>query len=851
MSGHEETPGIGGRRLNESRVEYDFRKIAEAMPQLVWRAAPDGRIDYFNERWIDYTGLTVDDTRNGRIHVVHPDDADAMQHRWQHALDSGEPYEIEYRLQRAADRSYRWFLARAVPIYEAGRIAYWIGTATDIDVQRRARDSLAFVVEATSAISKARDLHAICSAVARVAVEQFADWCFVTLKENDGYTTVATAHENQAVLRDLEMWSTRYPAREGGLLDRVVKNNEPLLVERVTPAQLAAGSVDAEHLRLLQQLQMHSAIIVPLSSEGGAYGALSLVSAESGRLFDRSDLDVAMLVASRAALAIENTQLLREEQQTSQRLRFTAKASRMLFESFDLDETFDRVAHLIASSIADACFIARIEDDAVRAVACAHRDPALEPLVMTFKGTRTLMPDAERALIARLRSNRPILRSHVDLQTLKSRGWPYLAHGIDALRPTSAVVVPLYARRTTYGAIFCYYTDSGRVYSAADLPVLVEIASRASIAIENAQTLERERRIATTFQQASLPALIPKPPGLHFDAVYSAAGEREEVGGDWYDAIDLDDGSVVVSVGDVTGQGLEAAIIMSKVRHALGVVPRHEPDPARMLDSTGWFLHKRYPEAIVTAFVGVISPDRRTIRYASAGHPYPILRRNDQLIELESSGLPLGLRPLSTHEPSSTMRMQDGDLLVLYTDGLTEWGRDWEIGERRLRDVLSTDALLHSSHPARMIQRACIPSRAHDDVAILTVRFGPGPHWVFNAEDARAAENARLQFVAYLRERTSDRSLIENSELVFGELIGNVVRHAPGPVEVELDWNNGRPVLHVIDAGPPFTVPHSLPDALSESGRGLYIVQMVSKELSVERIDDVGNHVQVLLTPSI
>ena len=835
--------------MQRSGIPYDFRTIAEAMPQLVWTATAEGVVDYFNQGWIDYTGFTLSDVPvvERDAQVVHPDDAEQTEKRWRDAVRTGEPFEMEYRLRRAEDGSYRWFLARAVPIRDNGAISHWVGTATDIDDQKRARESLEFVVEAGTLLSASLDEETICHELANVAVKDFADWCIVTMRLGEVYKTRAIAHKDAELLHYVEQFRDRYPTRAEGPLAQVVAMNVPMLFSRITPEQVAESARDAEHLRLLQLLSMHSAMIVPVAAEGEVYGAITMISAGSGHVFDHTDLDVALSVANRAGAAIQNARMFGEARHTAQQLRFSSKASQLLFESFDVDETFKRVARLIVSEIADACFIARVEGDTLRAVAAAHRDPDMASLVEAFVGMRTMQPAAEKTLVARLRTGQPILRERLNPEHLKERGWPYLSPGIDALRPTSAIVVPLQTRKHTYGAIFVYYTDSGRTYDAHDLPALLEIAGRASIALENAETLERERRIASTFQKASLPSIIPRPAGLHFNAVYSPAGSESEIGGDWYDAIELDDGTVVVSVGDVTGQGLEAAVVMSKVRHAMGVLPNHEGDPARILDSASWFLRKRYPESIVTAFVGIISPDRKTFRFANAGHPYPILRRGTELIEIVSSGLPLGLRPLAEPARSESIALQPGDLLTLFTDGLIEATRDWEKGEQCLRAVLQTDAIVHTQEPARLIEHACSSSTSHDDVAILTVSLENAPSWAFQVEDARAAENARSELVEHLRSRGAAQNTRETAELVFGELIGNVVRHAPGPVEVVLEWKDGPPVLHVIDAGKPFTIPQSLPDDLSESGRGLFIIRMMSRDLMVERIADYGNHVRVTL----
>ena len=264
--------------------------------------------------------------------------------------------------------------------------------------------------------------------------------------------------------------------------------------------------------------------------------------------------------------------------------------------------------------------------------------------VGSLRGKRVLRPASETQVAERLKKHQTIVYTNEDASLARERSWPYLAARFDASAPAPASS--------------CRCTQ-GRRPTARSSPTIQSVPSirptcrcskrlpRAPRSVEHAETLERERKIATTLQQASLPTLIPRPAGIRFDAVYSPAGDEGEVGGDWYDAIELDDGSVVVSVGDVTGRGIQAAAIMSKVRHAMGMAPLHETDPTKILDSAGWFLGKRYPDAIVTAFVAIIDPQRSAIHFANAGHPLPLLWRDGELFELEASGLPLGLRTLA------------------------------------------------------------------------------------------------------------------------------------------------------------------------------------------------------------
>lgn len=125
-------------------TEKDFRQLADAMPQIVWTANPDGGLDYYNQRWFDYTGMTLAETEGwGWTPVLHPDDLDQCLKLWSHAVATGDKYEVRYRFKRATDGEYRWHLGRASAVRDIeGRIVKWFGTCTDIDDQKRAEEAL-------------------------------------------------------------------------------------------------------------------------------------------------------------------------------------------------------------------------------------------------------------------------------------------------------------------------------------------------------------------------------------------------------------------------------------------------------------------------------------------------------------------------------------------------------------------------------------------------------------------------------------------------------------------------------------------------------------------------------------
>jgi len=139
-----------GRDVTQEHLQKDARNqryvedMAEALPVIVWTASPDGQLEYYNQSWLSYTGMTIAETRGwGWTPVLHSDDRQTCVDRWTEACRSGKPYDIEVRLKRASDGTYRWHLGRALPVRDAsGCIVKWFGTCTDIDDQRRAREAL-------------------------------------------------------------------------------------------------------------------------------------------------------------------------------------------------------------------------------------------------------------------------------------------------------------------------------------------------------------------------------------------------------------------------------------------------------------------------------------------------------------------------------------------------------------------------------------------------------------------------------------------------------------------------------------------------------------------------------------
>jgi serine phosphatase RsbU (regulator of sigma subunit)/anti-sigma regulatory factor (Ser/Thr protein kinase) len=372
---------------------------------------------------------------------------------------------------------------------------------------------------------------------------------------------------------------------------------------------------------------------------------------------------------------------------------------------------------------------------------------------------------------------------------------------------------------------------------------------------------ERSERVSARFQEAALPEALPQIAGFSFDACYKPGPSDSVLGGDWYDAVRLADGRIVLSIGDVSGSGLQAAIIMAAVRQVIRGVAYINPDPVVILDAASKALRAEHPDTYVSAFVGIIDPIAMVLSYASAGHPPPFLcQPNGNVEELTYDGLLLGI-PAPMERVSLNIALSAGSLLLLYTDGLTEVTPDIFGAETRLRGIVSDRKLLAKENIAHAIHDAMITEQARDDVAILTVKILSAPYrasddkrssrvsrWMFEAEDAIAAQRARAEFAAELRAHNAAEEDVYAAEIVFGELVGNVLRHAGGLIEALADWSGQAPVLHVRDRGPGFFYAPRLPhDPLAEGGRGLYIVAALTDDFNVTRIIGNGSHARAVI----
>jgi PAS domain S-box-containing protein len=442
---------ITARRKAEAALresEEKLRLLADTIPQLAWMARPDGHIFWYNRRWYEYTGTTPAQMEGWGWQSVHdPDVLPKVLDRWKGSIASGEPFDMVFPL-KGADGQFRPFLTRVNPLTnEGGQILYWFGTNTDIAELREAREALA--------VSEERLRLALDAG--RMGVW---DWNIRTgdLKWSDS----------------LEPLHGLAPGTFGGTFDHFQQLIHPKDRESVNAAIRQALDTGGEFYVEFRNVWQN----------GGIHWI-----AGSGKVFPGDDGQPLRMIG----IGLDVTQRKRSEQTA----RFLADASAALAVLVDFDSTLQTVSSLAVPHFADWATVDVAEaDGTLRRVAVAHVDPAKVELAHELHRRFPPDPAATQGGWNILRTGQPeIIHKITDdllVQTVRDQERLGIVRQL-GLR--SYIGVPLTMRGKTIGVLTFIAAESGHLYDATDLAVAEDLASRAAIAIENAQ-LYRELRDA-------------------------------------------------------------------------------------------------------------------------------------------------------------------------------------------------------------------------------------------------------------------------------------------------------------------------------------------------------------------
>ncbi|MGY3678226.1 SpoIIE family protein phosphatase [Streptomyces sp. TE33382] len=420
--------------------------------------------------------------------------------------------------------------------------------------------------------------------------------------------------------------------------------------------------------------------------------------------------------------------------------------------------------------------------------------------------------------------------------------WPSISH----LGITSAAYLPLIAQARPIGALGLLYGDK-EGFTADERNLMVALGSSIAQSLQRAMLYEQEHDLAEGLQQAMLPRRIPEVPGAQVAVRYRSARLGRDIGGDWYDIIPLPGGRVGAVIGDVQGHDTHAAAVMGQLRIVLRAYAAEGHSPATVMARASVFLHELDTDRFATCSYAEVDLTTGVVQLVRAGHVDPLVRDGDGSCRRlpAEGGLPLGLSAEfgRLEYPVSTVELDPGQTLVLYTDGLVEMpGTDLDEG-MQLLTAMVTNGPQHLQTLADQLCEAVDERGGEDDVAVLLLRRraadAPQPggrlqqHVAQN--DPEALSSSRHMIRAAVRAwGAKDRA--DEVELAADELITNALMHTDGGAVVTIRVLAGTERRLRVDVEDRSSALPRRRDAGESgvSGRGLMLVDRLADVWGVE-----------------
>ena len=706
--------------------------------------------------------------------------------------------------------------------------------------QRRATQ-LRTLAESALALTAADSLDSLLALVTDAAVEIVGCHQAVTTRLPHGWedaSTYVSLSEKYAAWRDYDT------VPQGlGVLNAVTRENRPL---RLTSEQLVAHP----EWRALQDAPDHPPLpdylAAPLiGRDGSNLGLIQLSHKLDETPFTAEDEAILVQLAQMASSTIERLEALegernarREAEQAALLRGVLSEASAVFAEAFESQGIADALVQLVVPQLAEVALLHLVDENgALQLAACAAGEADVADAARRFFGAAPVLPGVPYGPAAVLATGQPqLLPRATDEMRRAVTVTEEQAQVLGEVLRDSNICVPLTARGRTLGVLTLSRTA---VYDDADVEYALDLARRAGLAVDNADRYAFERDLAVTLQRSLLPRALGVRAGLTAAARYLPGARGTQVGGDWYDLLEVG-GKVVLVVGDVMGRGVQAAAMMGQLRATVRAYAIEGHGPAGVLTRLDHVVLSLTGLHFTTCLVGVLDPVERSLCIASAGHLPPLVVGPDggaRLVELDP-GLPLGVGGGTFVEQS--MQLEPGSLVVLYTDGLVE------SRHATVDDGLET-LLRALAVPVTSAEQACdlalsaagLDGEQDDDTAVLALLLDPAepapgtlrlslPTEPTSAATARAAVRALLSGAALETDA---------AELLVSELVANAVRYAAtSNVLLRATLEGGLLHVEVQDGSSLLPAPAAQPAWDSESGRGLLLVEAIADSWGVDPV---------------
>lgn len=604
----------------------------------------------------------------------------------------------------------------------AGQAAVAIENTRLYAVERRRATQLAIVSDASSKVAQVLELDELLPKIAREIQERF------------GYTYVHVLVEQEN--RELLFFASTHPLGElwrqrgehmryhEGIIGWVAANAEPLLVADVTKeARYAPGPDNA-------LINTRSELAVPLIVGQRVVGVLDVQSDRVGA-FNDEDLFVMKTLGAQIAIAIENSRLFESQQVEAYYLNTLLNVAENLVDQESLDDALDTVVTLTTLLVgvrSAGIFLYDKHEHTFRAAKAYGLPPELE---QRFEQMNFPVNGARQNVFTELwRTRAPVA---IDNAQAPDAAELNLA---ELFQLEAVLLFPLIARGEMVGALGVDQGSEAHRFSGEEMRVLTGIANQAAVAIERARLdaqaeekkrFDQELRLAHQIQSTFLPRNPPQLPGYDIGAAWYAA---REVSGDFYDLIPLAHGRLGMVIADVSDKGLPAALFMGLTRTIIRTMAIGKPSPREAMErANDVIIADAQSDMFVTAFYGVLDTAEGTILYVNAGHNPPLLyhQSDETVTPLSEHGIALGILP-NIEQPQEQIQMQCGDVIVLYTDGITDAlnEAEEEFGAPRLVQVIQEHALETAQELTDQILRAVHAftenAAQFDDLTLVVVK---------------------------------------------------------------------------------------------------------------------------------
>lgn len=686
--------------------------------------------------------------------------------------------------------------------------------AQALSVAEEARQRLTLVAEASRILASSLDYETMLTSVAQLIVPVVADWCIVDVLGEDGtLSQVVQAHSDpkqEILARELRR---RYPpvpdASPPHPIYQVIQSGASLLQEEITDADLAARALNADHLAMLRAMNIRSHMVVPLSLRGHVLGVMSFVRGSSARRFTREDLALAEEIGRRAARAVDTAYLYAAEQraraeaeEAARHVNVTNSLIALAASAMDLREVFDEFGEILRTLI-----------PFVRVTISLYAPERDELTMPYFKGPSLTAPrerlEGPKAGTVRgwvIDHDRPYLRTDTLLTTEFSEDLLLGAAGIRAY-----LVVPMRVGGRVIGTLN-FGDEIVGLYTESHARLAQPIADQLALAVSRFQLFDQVQRrageLSETLQRALLPAGLPEPPFSDIGALYLPADPQAGIGGDWYDAVLLPDDTILLSMGDVAGHGVQAAAAMGQVRHVVRAYALEGRRPGEIVNHLNRFLCRLPDGPQLSVWIATLDPYSGVLTYCGGGHPPVLVLRPDQPVAaVACTGPPIGVL-MTLAYPEARLTIEQGSRLVAYTDGLIEATRDIAASERALAEAaVSTRGESPSRAAASVAQYVLGGSQHEDDVAVMVFDLLPVDAPLSFAVPASPDSLYRVRRAvrAFARGAGVPAERVEEIVFAVGEAALNTVEHAyrgsGGQMQVRGERRDGAVIITVRDVG--------------------------------------------------